>query len=111
MRARHMSESDEDDLVNALREELDTQRAQMLALEATADEYRRQMDHVLASASWRVTAPLRGVAGRVRMLRRRARRVAGRPTTLIRQSSVSSPTAGLFRPRSDHAARDELPRL
>ncbi len=65
-------------------------------LEATRDEYRRQMTGLLGSSSWRVTAPLRALAGFVRLARRRVRRL---PERFARRPAPStSYTAGLFHP-------------
>ena len=86
-----------DDLLDALREENEDLRARIAELEASREEYRRQMAEVLTSASWRVTAPLRGVVGRSRLARRRVRelprRVAGRAV------APRTTTTGLFPPR------------
>src|SRR5436190_20458331 len=93
-----MPPQDPADLVDALRVENEQLRTQVGVLQATADEYRRQMSTFLSSASWRMTAPLRGVAGRARTVRRRLTgfprlvldRATGRPTT--------ASTSGLFAP-------------
>ena len=79
--------------VEGLRLENERLRQQVSVLEAGLEEHRRQMAGVLTSASWRVTSPLRMIAGRLRRLRgwprrRRSRRVQ------VRQV----PTAGLFPP-------------
>jgi lipopolysaccharide biosynthesis protein len=88
--------ADPDDLLDAFREENDVLRARIAHLEATADEYRRQMADVLTSASWRATAPLRNVAGRGRVLRRRIRKL---PNQLVARPAASKVgTAGLFPP-------------
>ena len=85
-----------DDLLEALRDENDALRARIAVLEAAADEYRRQMNEVLTSASWRATAKLRGAAGVVRFARRRARKF---PRRLLRSTGGDrSSTAGLFPP-------------
>ena len=65
-------------------------------LEATTDEYRRQMAGLLNSSSWRVTAPLRRVAGQGRLVRRRLRQLPDRFAR--RQTPAPFYTAGLFRP-------------
>src|SRR5690349_10270953 len=65
-------------------------------LEATCDEYRRQMANLLNSWSWRVTAPLRTTAARGRMVRRRIRMAPG--WVARRHVAAPSCTAGLFPP-------------
>ncbi|MDI6910888.1 glycoside hydrolase family 99-like domain-containing protein [Nocardioides sp.] len=91
-----MDQRDPDDLLEALRAENDELRARISVLEAAAEEYRRQMTAVLTSASWRVSAPLRASAGKLRLLKTRARsmprRLAGRDRHPV------TPTAGLFAP-------------
>ena len=62
---------DEEDLLEALRAENEDLRIRVSQLDAATHEYRRQMAEVLTSVSWRVTAPLRGIAGKVRLARRR----------------------------------------
>lgn len=85
-----------DDLIEALRDENEGLRLQIAELEASREEYRRQMAEVLTSASWRMTAPLRGAAGKVRLGRRRARQL---PRRLMSRSAPSTtPTTGLFHP-------------
>jgi lipopolysaccharide biosynthesis protein len=86
-----------DDLFGALREENEALRARVALLEASRDEYRRQMAEVLTSVSWRATAPVRGVAGRARLLRRKVRRLPKR-LLLDRATKTTSPTTGLFPP-------------
>lgn len=87
-----------DDLVDAMRVENDALRARIRELEAGLQEYRRQMAEVLTSASWRASAPLRGIAGKVRLSRRRVKAL---PARLIKRSNArGSPTSGLFPPHS-----------
>jgi len=85
-----------DDLVESLREENESLLVRVAHLEATTDEYRRQMENLLTSSSWRVTAPLRRLAAGFRLARRRIRqlpqRLAPRPTP------AAFATAGLFPP-------------
>src|SRR5262249_17939618 len=69
---------DMDDVLESLREENEALRVRVAHLEATTDEYRRQMAGLLNSWSWRVTAPLRTAAAQARMVRRRIRQVPGR---------------------------------
>ncbi|MDX6216406.1 MAG: hypothetical protein QOG99_1990, partial [Frankiales bacterium] len=87
---------DREQLLEALREENDLLRVRIRDLEAGLDEYRRQMSSVLTSASWRMSAPLRGVAGKVRLTRRRAKQLPKR--VLTRNRGHGSPTSGLFPP-------------
>ena len=86
-----------DDTFESLREENEMLLVRVAHLEATRDEYRRQMAGLLNSWSWRVTAPLRTVSAQGRMVRRRIRqvpeRIARRPVT------APSYTAGLFPPK------------
>lgn len=93
-----MDEQDPDDLLEALRAENDELRAQIAVLEAAAAEYRRQMTEVLTSASWRLSAPLRGSAGKLRLARRRIRSLPRRLTGSDRR--MVTPTTGLFPPSS-----------
>jgi lipopolysaccharide biosynthesis protein len=88
--------SEVNDLLESLREENQALLVQVAHLEATRDEYKRQMAGLLNSWSWRVTAPLRAVAAHLRMLRRRIRKVPG----LVARRSAAAPscTAGLFPP-------------
>jgi lipopolysaccharide biosynthesis protein len=87
---------DRKDTLDALREENEALLVRVAHLEATRDEYRRQMEGLLNSSSWRATAPLRAIAGQGRLLRRRIRqlpqRLAPRPT------AARFYTAGLFPP-------------
>lgn len=87
---------DDDALLDALREENEQLRIRISTLEAGLDEYRRQMASVLTSASWRVSAPLRGVAGKVRLARHRARTLPQRVATRHQERTAS--TLGLFPP-------------
>lgn len=97
------------DLVEALEDENEALRAKVAELEAAAAEYRRQMSEVLTSASWRLTAPLRGAAGKVRLTRHRARRLPRRLVT--RSRPVVTPTNGLFPPRYARGIAAESPLL
>jgi lipopolysaccharide biosynthesis protein len=93
-----MPPQDPADLVDALRVENQQLRTHVGVLQATADEYRRQMSTVLSSASWRMTAPLRGVAGRVRTVRRR---LTGLPRLVLDRATrrpTTASTSGLFAP-------------
>lgn len=87
---------DSDDLLEALREENEALLIRVAHLEATTDEYRRQMEGLLNSSSWRATAPLRNVAGQGRLVRRRIRELPGR----VARRPAASPfsTVGLFPP-------------
>jgi lipopolysaccharide biosynthesis protein len=87
---------DLDDLLETLREENEALLVRIAHLEATTDEYRRQMAGLLNSSSWRVTAPLRRVAAQGRLIRRRIRQL---PDRLARRpASAPFYTAGLFPP-------------
>ncbi|HZT53654.1 MAG TPA: glycoside hydrolase family 99-like domain-containing protein [Gaiellaceae bacterium] len=87
-----------DDLLESLREENEALLVRVAELEATRDEYRRQMAGLLNSTSWRVTAPLRSAAAQVRLVRRRLRRL---PDLLApRQKAPAFSTAGLFPPQA-----------
>ncbi|MCU1596125.1 MAG: Lipopolysaccharide biosynthesis protein-like protein, partial [Frankiales bacterium] len=90
--------SEDDDFLDALREENEHLRGRIADLEAGLEEYRRQMAGLLTSASWRVSAPLRGVAGKVRLTRRRVRSLPKK--VLSRQRAQATSTVGLFRPAS-----------
>jgi hypothetical protein len=91
-----MSRAEVDDVLESLREENDALLVRIAHLEATRDEYRRQMAGLLNSSSWRVTAPLRTVSAQGRLFRRRIHQV---PERLARRPfAVSSCTAGLFPP-------------
>lgn len=79
--------------VEGLRLENERLRLQVSTLEAGLEEHRRQMAGVLTSASWRVTSPLRMIAGRLRRLRSLPRRWRSRRVQVRR-----APTAGLFPP-------------
>jgi lipopolysaccharide biosynthesis protein len=100
---------DADDLVEALRDENASLRQRIAALEAATDEYRRQMSEVLTSVSWRVTSPIRMVAGTVRLRRHRLARLPRRLTQRAARSSVA--TAGLFPPTSTPFAQLGSPLL
>jgi lipopolysaccharide biosynthesis protein len=115
-----------EDLVETLREENEALLVRIAHLEATQDEYRRQMAGLLGSSSWRATAPLRGAAGLARLTRHRIRRLPERFAR--RPVAATSYTAGLFHPdapapgglvtpaspllaRTEPASRDGQPRL
>ena len=85
-----------DDILESLREENEALLVRIAHLEATTEEYRRQMAGLLNSWSWRVTAPLRTMSARGRMVRRRIRQVPERVAR--RPSAAPSATAGLFPP-------------
>lgn len=87
---------EQDDLLETLREENQALLVRIAHLEATRDEYRRQMAGLLNSWSWRVTAPARGAAACVRLVRRRVREVPER----VARRPVAEPfaTNGLFPP-------------
>jgi len=57
-----MTAAKPDDLLESLREENEALLVRVAHLEATRDEYRRQMEGLLTSSSWRLTAPLRSLA-------------------------------------------------
>ena len=85
-----------DDVLESLREENEALQVRVAHLEATRDEYRRQMAGLLNSWSWRVTAPLRTLSAQGRMVRRKIRRT---PERVVRSpTGASAPTAGLFPP-------------
>ena len=88
---------DPQDLLETLREENETLLVRIAHLEATRDEYRRQMAGILNSSSWRVTAPFRGIADQGRQTRRRIRRL---PDRLGRRPAPEAAfyTCGLFPP-------------
>lgn len=92
-----VDERDPDDLLEALRAENDELRVQISVLEAATEEYRRQMAAVLTSASWRWSAPLRGSAGKLRLLKRRVCSIPRRLTG--REHAPPAPTTGLFAPK------------
>jgi lipopolysaccharide biosynthesis protein len=90
--------TDADDLLEALREENEALLVRVAHLEATRDEYRRQMAGLLTSSSWRVTAPLRGIAGQGRLARRRIRQLPDRLGRRPVPPAAAFSTAGLFHP-------------
>jgi lipopolysaccharide biosynthesis protein len=85
-----------DDLLDSLREENEALLVRVAHLEATRDEYRRQMEGLLTSSSWRVTAPVRSVAAAARLARRRIRQLPRRLTE--HPTPAAFCTAGLFPP-------------
>ena len=91
-----VSVGEPNDLLDSLRDENEALLVRVAHLEATTDEYRRQMEGLLTSSSWRITAPLRSFAASVRLARRRVRqlpeRLAPRPAT------SGFWTTGLFHP-------------
>jgi len=89
---------DPDDLLATLRAENDELHAEIAYLERTRDEYRRQLEGIVRSSSWRATAPLRGVATQGRVVRRRIRQIPGL-LSRRRGVSVATPTIGLFPPK------------
>ena len=94
-----------DNLLDSLRDENEALLIRVAHLEATTDEYRRQMEGLLNSSSWRMTAPLRSLAASLRLTRRRIRRV---PEKLAaRQAPSALDTAGLSGRRAgSRRARD-----
>ncbi len=88
------------------REVLDSEiqqlRQRVADLELTVEEYRRQMNQVITSASWRLTSPIRISASRTRSARAHARR-ALRELRQGRKQVAKQPakTAGLFMPPLD----------
>jgi len=91
--------ADQDELLDALEGENDLLRTRIVHLEATIEEYRRQMGEVLTSSSWRATAPLRNIAGHGRLVRRRLRRLPGRLTSSgSGGTTFATATTGLFPP-------------
>lgn len=87
-----------EELLESLREENEALLVRVAHLEATRDEYRRQMEGLLRSSSWRLTAPLRDAAAAVRLARRRIHRLPDR----FSPRPVAAPfsTAGLFPPEA-----------
>src|SRR5215210_1381807 len=85
-----------EDLLDSLREENEALLVRVAHLEATRDEYRRQMAGLLTSSSWRATAPLRSFAAGVRLARRRFRKLPERLAP--RPAPATFSTAGLFPP-------------
>ena len=92
------------ELLDAVLEENERLRLRVSQLEAGLAEYRRQMDEVLSSSSWRVTSPIRMVAGRVRRVRQVPRRIRRRVTG----GPVAAPVAGLFPPTAVEPELAEL---
>jgi lipopolysaccharide biosynthesis protein len=96
-----VDEAPDADLIDALRDENDLLRQRVAQLEAAANEYRRQMTEVLTSVSWRATSPLRGVAGKGRLWRRKAKAF---PRQLVRRHEGGRrSTVGLFPPATPPA--------
>ena len=89
-----------DDLVDSLREENEALLVRVAHLEATRDEYRRQMENLLTSSSWRATAPLRSFAASVRLARRRIRKLPERLAP--RPAPATSARPDSFRPKCRH---------
>jgi lipopolysaccharide biosynthesis protein len=87
-------------LHDALSQENAALRDRVELLELTLAEYRRQMDGVLTSSSWRITSPLRMLSGRWRRLRAAPRRLGRRHSGRVR---VKAPTTGLFPPQHPSA--------
>jgi lipopolysaccharide biosynthesis protein len=87
---------DPNDFLKTLRDENEALLVRIAHLEATRDEYRRQMAGLLNSSSWRVTAPLRSTAGQGRLIRRRIRQL--RERLARRPAPATFYTAGLFPP-------------
>src|SRR5262249_7729299 len=85
-----------DDLLEALREQNEELLSRVTHLEATREEYRRQMESLLTSSSWRLTAPLRNVAAAARLTRRRIRQLPERFSG--GRTPAAFCTAGLFPP-------------
>jgi lipopolysaccharide biosynthesis protein len=100
---------DREDLTEALQAENDDLRIRLTLAEAATDEYRRQMTDVLTSASWRATAPVRGVAGKARLARSRLRTLPQRIGS--RRPSLAAPTTGLFPPKAAYGIAAESPLL
>ena len=94
-----------DDLLDSLREENEALLVRVAHLEATTDEYRRQMEGLLTSSSWRITAPLRSFAAGLRLARRRIRQVPERlarspgPCRLLHRRALSARGAATRRAR------------
>ena len=86
------------DLLDSLRDENEALLVRVAHLEATTDEYRRQMEGLLTSSSWRITAPLRSFAASVRLARRRIRQLPERLAP--RPAPAAFCTTGLFPSRS-----------
>jgi lipopolysaccharide biosynthesis protein len=98
-RQPYVNVDDPDDLLEALRAENEALRARLATAEATADEFRRQMHDILTSSSWRLTSKLRGIAGRVRLFRRRLRRLPRRlMKPVLSAAAPTTPLNGLFAP-------------
>ncbi len=91
-----MGALDPGDQLDQLREENEALLVRLAHLEATRDEYRRQMEGLLTSSSWRATAPLRGIAAGARRAHRRIRQLPGRFAE--RPTAAAFSTTGLFPP-------------
>ena len=93
------------DLLDSLRDENEALLVRVAHLEATTDEYRRQMEGLLTSSSWRITAPLRSFAASLRLARRRIRQLpetAGAspsPLRLLHRRALSARSAATRRAR------------
>ena len=91
-----VSVGEPNDLLDSLRDENEALLVRVAHLEATTDEYRRQMEGLLTSSSWRITAPLRSFAASVRLARRRIRQLPERLAPRPAPSGFC--TTGLFHP-------------
>jgi lipopolysaccharide biosynthesis protein len=81
-----------------LREENSLLAQRVEDLEQLVDEYRAQMAKVLSSSSWRITAPLRMTAGKVRWRRQRLIRTLRGLGRAGRLAAPTVHTTGLFPP-------------
>jgi lipopolysaccharide biosynthesis protein len=97
----------EDGLLEACHAENEALRLRIVMMDAAVDEYRRQMNEVLTSVSWRATATLRATAGRVRLAKRKLKALTRRLASPSHRSSIT-PTAGLFAPVRLSQAGDHL---
>lgn len=94
--------SPQDDDRESLDAEIQHLRQRVTDLELTIEEYRRQINRVITSASWRITSPMRAGATRARSWKMRAKRALkdmGQNRRPLAQESVR--TAGLFMPSLD----------